>query len=261
MAAISRLSSRQRETTMLFYINGYSLEEVARMQEVPVGTAKRRLHDARKKLQEELVNMTEDVLKANALKGEFTARVMNILTRFSGLQTSGQRLSWRELYATFREMGMRGLAGISKALQSPHAPTRIIAATMMLHVYKVQSHEAAGCDADAKETIVRLLKNAVTDRNKKARKFAMALLYLDVDDERKRREFVPLLAPLLLDQSRRVRRCAAWDLRPWASDVPLNTVAQALVDERDPYTRASIEQLMRIIIDPPQVPVPYGPHW
>jgi len=261
MAAVSRLSNKQRETTMLFYIDGYSLEEVARMQEVPVGTAKRRLHDARKKLQEELVNMTEDVLKANALKGEFTVRVMDILTRFSGLQTAGQKMSWRELYAAFRSIGTRGVEGISKALQSPHAPTRIIAAHMMIYLYKVQSNEVAGCDDEVRETIVSLLKNALNDRNKKVRKFAIALLYLDVDDERKRREFVPLLAPLLLDQSKRVRRCAAWDLRSWASEVPLNIVAQALVDERDPYTRASIEQLMRIIVNPLQVPTPYGSHW
>ena len=207
--------------------------------------------------------MTEDVLKANALKGEFTVRVMDILTRFSGLQTAGQKMSWRELYAAFRSIGTRGLTGISKALQSPHAPTRIIAAHMMIDLYKVQSNEVAGCDDEVRETIVSLLKNALNDRNKKVRKFAIALLYLDVDDERKRREFVPLLAPLLMDQSKRVRRCVAWDLRTWASDVPLKIVAQALADEQDPYTRASIEQLMRIVIgtSDAHVLIPKGPRW
>ena len=40
MAAIGRLSTTQRETTALFYVNGYSVAEVAAMQEVPVGRVK-----------------------------------------------------------------------------------------------------------------------------------------------------------------------------------------------------------------------------
>lgn len=263
LAAIGRLSKPQRETTALFYVNGYSLEEVARIQEVPVGTVKRRLHDARKKLQEDLMDMAEDVLKAGVPKQDFTARVMDILTRFSGLVTdpSKPKMGWQELYATFRSIGLHGLAGISKALESPHAPTRIIAANMMLHVCNVQTEGTTGCDEDVKETVVRLLKNALTDRNKKVRKFAIVLLFLDVDEERKRREFVPLIVPLLRDRSTRVRRRAAWDLKAWASELPLSVVAQALVDEKDTYTRSCMEQLIRIAIDPPQGTVAYGTHF
>jgi DNA-directed RNA polymerase specialized sigma24 family protein len=50
MTAIQQLSKAQCETAMLFYINGYSHAEISRIQEVPVGTIKRRLHDAREKL-------------------------------------------------------------------------------------------------------------------------------------------------------------------------------------------------------------------
>jgi RNA polymerase sigma-70 factor (ECF subfamily) len=50
LAAIGKLSGPQRETVALFYINGYTVDEVADMQGTPAGTVKSRLHDARKKL-------------------------------------------------------------------------------------------------------------------------------------------------------------------------------------------------------------------
>ena len=37
LAAVGRLSQAQRETTTLFYINGYTVAEVAAIQEVPLG--------------------------------------------------------------------------------------------------------------------------------------------------------------------------------------------------------------------------------
>lgn len=51
-AAIYSLSPLLRETVFLFYFEGYSLEECAALLGIPVGTAKRRLHDARQKLRE-----------------------------------------------------------------------------------------------------------------------------------------------------------------------------------------------------------------
>ena len=55
--AIGRLSKAQRETTTLFYLGGYSLKEIAGIQEMPVGTIKRRLHDARSRLKSEMLQM------------------------------------------------------------------------------------------------------------------------------------------------------------------------------------------------------------
>ena len=54
LEAVPRLCQAQRETTTLFYINGYSLEQVSAMQEVPLGTVKRRLHDARQNWHEDV---------------------------------------------------------------------------------------------------------------------------------------------------------------------------------------------------------------
>jgi len=74
--ALGRLSDRNRETATLFYINGYSCQDISRFTDVPVGTIKRRLHDARAQLRKELVNMVETGLKKSRPGDEFTQRVL-----------------------------------------------------------------------------------------------------------------------------------------------------------------------------------------
>ncbi len=53
-AALGRLKSLDREALDAFYIRGHSLLEIAEMFNVPLGTVKRRLHTARKRLKQEL---------------------------------------------------------------------------------------------------------------------------------------------------------------------------------------------------------------
>jgi RNA polymerase sigma-70 factor (ECF subfamily) len=52
--AIARLKVLDREALLAFYIEGQSLLEIADRFQVPVGTVKRRLHTARKRLKAEL---------------------------------------------------------------------------------------------------------------------------------------------------------------------------------------------------------------
>ncbi len=52
LAAVRGLPEAQRTVTTLFYINGYSHEEIAGFLDVPVGTVKSRLHSSRKRLKE-----------------------------------------------------------------------------------------------------------------------------------------------------------------------------------------------------------------
>ena len=52
--ALGRLKSLDREALDAFYIRGHSLLEIAEMLDVPLGTVKRRLHTARKRLRVEL---------------------------------------------------------------------------------------------------------------------------------------------------------------------------------------------------------------
>lgn len=52
--ALGRMKSLDRETLIAFYIHGQSLVEMAERTGAPVGTIKRRLHTARKRLKTEL---------------------------------------------------------------------------------------------------------------------------------------------------------------------------------------------------------------
>ena len=65
LAAIRALPEHQRTATTLFYINGYSVGDIAEFLEAPEGTVKRRLHDARKRLKERMMTMVEDTLKSH----------------------------------------------------------------------------------------------------------------------------------------------------------------------------------------------------
>ena len=80
MAALGRLSDANRETATLFYIDGYSQADVARFTNRPIGTIRRRLHDARKQLRKELVTMVEHELKTSRPGQEFADRVLSEIT-------------------------------------------------------------------------------------------------------------------------------------------------------------------------------------
>jgi len=53
-AALRRLKTLDRESLVAFYMRGLSLVEIAGELDVPLGTIKRRLHTARKRLRQEL---------------------------------------------------------------------------------------------------------------------------------------------------------------------------------------------------------------
>ncbi len=57
---LGRLKTLDRETLVAFYIQGQSLIEIANRLETPVGTIKRRLHTARKRLRSELESGVSD---------------------------------------------------------------------------------------------------------------------------------------------------------------------------------------------------------
>ena len=64
LEAIESLSEHERSTTVLYYISGYSQDEVASFLEVPLTTVKKRLHDARRHLKAKLVDMVAQDLRS-----------------------------------------------------------------------------------------------------------------------------------------------------------------------------------------------------
>jgi len=59
-AGLARLKTLDRETLVAFYLQGQSLVEIAEELETPIGTIKRRLHTARKRLRAELESSVAD---------------------------------------------------------------------------------------------------------------------------------------------------------------------------------------------------------
>jgi RNA polymerase sigma-70 factor (ECF subfamily) len=238
MAAIGQLSKKQRETTTLFYINDYSQEEIARIQEVPIGTVKRRLYDARGKLKEEMIGLVEDVLKSGAPKEDFGERVFDILSRYQRPAVPWQK--WDEIESELRQIGTQGLDGFMKALESPHSRTRIFA-LRMLH--------ASGLSDEAFE---ELLKKLLADPNRKVRKMAfMTLFYIMLNNESKRERLMPHFLSFLTDRSKKVRGvlwyvCHVGDLPKY---IPMERVMRAFLDEKDPGFQRGLADLMRAILD------------
>jgi RNA polymerase sigma-70 factor (ECF subfamily) len=58
--ALAQLKPMDREVLVAFYIQGQSLLEIAEQFDVPIGTVKRRLHTARKRLKTELETGADD---------------------------------------------------------------------------------------------------------------------------------------------------------------------------------------------------------
>lgn len=65
LAAIQSLPEDQRIVTTLFYINGYSQNEISDFLEIPVTTVKKRLQYSRKRLKERMIKMMQDTLHEN----------------------------------------------------------------------------------------------------------------------------------------------------------------------------------------------------
>ena len=229
MRAVLRLSKVQRETVTLFYINGYTTNEVAEMLDVPLGTIKARLHDARTRLKEDMLHMVEDVLKSEAPREDFSRRVYEALTA---------KLSWSQRVDQLSEVGAKGLDGWLRAFRSPNYRHR---RTVMAHQRRMHSPETL-------ETVLAVLKEALKDRNKKVRRSAAdGVLSVPVSEQRKRAELVPLVVPLLEDCSKRVRRMAAFYLLPYADLVPLVLAVKALAGEPDVNKRWPLMKLVENI--------------
>jgi len=81
LEAIRSLSEPMRLATTLYYIDGYSVEEVGEFLDVPPGTVKRRLHSSRRKLKERMLAMVEDELKSSRPGPEFRDTVLRSVSR------------------------------------------------------------------------------------------------------------------------------------------------------------------------------------
>ena len=76
---IQDLNPEQQLTVMLFYIENYSQQEIAGFLEVPVSTIKKRLYDARKKLEERMFTMLKETYNEYLPDEKFSKQVIQAL--------------------------------------------------------------------------------------------------------------------------------------------------------------------------------------
>lgn len=213
LEAVARLAAPQREAVTLFYINGYSLADVAGISGTSLSAVKSRLHQARAKLKEDMMHMVEDVLKSKAPDDDFGRQVYEAITG---------PLGWHDREDALVRIGSRGLEGLLRAAQSPNPRHRRNALQMQDRLLS----------PDDIERHVQLLRQGLADPNKKVRRCSIeGLMRLPVDENRKREEFVPLLIARLDDPSRGIRRMTAWLLLPYADIVPIEPVVRAYMTE------------------------------
>jgi RNA polymerase sigma factor (sigma-70 family) len=81
LSAVDSLPDHLREATTLYYIAGYSQEEIGEFLNVPVTTIKKRLHSARNRLREMLIDVVEETLRERRPSRDdvFATRVIEIL--------------------------------------------------------------------------------------------------------------------------------------------------------------------------------------
>ena len=97
---IRSLPETERTATTLFYINGYSQEEVADFLEVPVTTVDNRLRASRKRLRQRMMQMVSDELKTHAPASDFPERIRLLLELPRPLEIQGHPV--REMWDVFR---------------------------------------------------------------------------------------------------------------------------------------------------------------
>lgn len=79
--AVHALPEDERAVMTLFCINGYSQAEVGAFLDVPVTTVKNRLHSARTKLREGMMEMVEETLRGSAPGDEFATKIRGRIDR------------------------------------------------------------------------------------------------------------------------------------------------------------------------------------
>jgi RNA polymerase sigma-70 factor (ECF subfamily) len=197
MHAVDRLSKTQHETVMLYYIGEYSMAEVAAIQEVPLGTIKRRLHEARKRLKSEMLTMVADVLKDNAPDDAMAERVFELLSVYPEGKRTGHAQAQREL----AQIGRAGKGGFERSYELPHALSRNRAVHFVALNYESE-------DGPPSDFALELIKRAMQDKNWRVRKTAATRLLFSkiVSEDERAEKLIPLVLGMLQDESKKTRR-------------------------------------------------------
>lgn len=243
LEAIQQLGKALRESVTLYYIGGYTIQEIADIQRVPEGTIKRRLHDARQKLKEDMIEMVSDTLKEHAPKEEFNERVYNLLYRYPSRTHFPNHPTLKPIVAELKNIGASGIEGYKKAMTTPHWPTR---AWTMKMLWSLSSEQPD-------EEVKNLFIEAIRDSNRRVRHFAAGgLIRMAGNDLEKCKDLAPRIFPLILsDRSNHIRRYVARLLGcypNWTAVVPVEIAGKAVLEAPNEKTRKWMAYLMKRVL-------------
>lgn len=109
LKAIETLSEPLREATTLFYINGYTQQQIGEFLECPVNTVKSRLNVSRRKLTERILTVAKQTLDENKPGKDFAGKVLQGVPRvgfFQGGQNCPESFTFSScLAAVMRHLG------------------------------------------------------------------------------------------------------------------------------------------------------------
>ena len=232
MEAIGRLGTAQRETITLYYLSGYSLKQVAGIQDAPIGTVKARLHHGRKALKQDMMKMVESTLTSEGPGEDLVQRVLEVLSRHD--------VHSYDIYRELRRIGAgAAIEGFGRALEASRPKTRRMAAY----------YAASFAEDDPNHPALKIVKRGLADANREVRfGTILALNHLPCKPEVIRKEIVPLVADLLFDRAKQVRQRAVWFLLNWPADVPLDKATWAMLEEPNRNVRGGKEQLVRAVL-------------
>ncbi len=92
LLALSRLSSKLRETSRLTYLSSYSQKQVATRLGIPLGTVKRRLWESRAKMKKEVMSMSRTGITPEPVNTVPVIKVMELPKETMTVQTTGPGL-------------------------------------------------------------------------------------------------------------------------------------------------------------------------
>lgn len=95
--ALSRLSSRLRETARLSYLSDYSHRQIAERLRIPVGTVKRRLWEGRSQIRKEVINMSGKGKNTEPLMTVPDIRIHELPEEQMGIKVKGPGLYFGSL--------------------------------------------------------------------------------------------------------------------------------------------------------------------
>jgi len=165
LQSVESLPEPQRQVTALYYIDGYSQEEIAGFLETPVTTVKSRLHAARKSLRRRLMSMVEEVLKSQAPGELFAKRLETVIATYlsKGPSENLMQSDWQQ-----EQMRLTG-----EVLDAEKEGMRITEALSRSEKAKLREKAALQCGLRRDEQGREILKQLLHDRSARVRWYSL----------------------------------------------------------------------------------------